>query len=87
MLESRRGECVNRGEIHVAFEFFVDLRELAVLPAIPKLRSLLESEAIGGDMIGREINGLPQVGLPLIERFAGHAKHQIERHPHSRSSA
>ena len=80
VLEPRSGKRVDGREIHVAFEFFVGLTSSPLSQAIPKRRPLLEGEAVGRNMIGREIDGLLQIGLPLVERFSRCTKHQIERH-------
>ena len=65
-------------EIHVAFEFFRDGNQLMVLQSIPKLRSPLEGQAIGGNVVGFELNRLLQISLPLGKRFSRRAEDQIE---------
>ena len=49
-----------------------------MLAAVPEFGAAFEGQAVGRDVVGLERDGGIDVGEPLVERFAGCGKDEVE---------
>lgn len=72
------GEVVHDEGVHIAFEFVGGLGEEALFSTGPEGGSFFEGEAVGGEVLGLEVEGFVKGCLPVGEGLMGDAEDEIE---------